>query len=439
MNRKIFSIFALMLAMMMIFASCGGEEAVAKGYGDHVKLGYKYIGEGKYEEAVVEFDKAMEIDEKKSDAYYGKAEAMANDPEMNEEKALEIIDVLNIGFEKSGDKGLIDFNKTVAEIMEKKGFIDEAQVVLKEYEKLMDQFNGNKEIMDDARKGMEEFKKMTLPGENVATVSTGYSHAVGLKSDGTVVAVGNNDFGQCDVENWEDIVDVSAGVHYTFGLRKDGTVVFAGNNIVNGEPDESMNVVSDWTDIAAISANNGFDYIFGLKNDGTVVVAGISLQEERCDVGGWTDIVAISAGAEHTVGLKSDGTVMTAGRGYQGEFDANSWTDIVAISAGAYHTVGLKSDGTVVATNFGDNRSDVSDWTDVVAISAGGSHTVGMKADGTFVATGDNYAGQCNVSEWSDIIDFSAGPDCTIGLKNDGKVVAVGSPQMLNAGGWKLF
>ena len=35
--------------------------------------------------------------------------------------------------------------------------------------------------------------------------SGGRCHTVGLKSDGTVVAVGNNEFGQCDVGSWRDI------------------------------------------------------------------------------------------------------------------------------------------------------------------------------------------------------------------------------------------
>ena len=34
-------------------------------------------------------------------------------------------------------------------------------------------------------------------------VSTRSSHTVGLKSDGTVVAVGKNDKGQCDVSDWK--------------------------------------------------------------------------------------------------------------------------------------------------------------------------------------------------------------------------------------------
>lgn len=31
------------------------------------------------------------------------------------------------------------------------------------------------------------------------------SHCVALKHDGTVVAMGDNEYGQCDVSNWTDI------------------------------------------------------------------------------------------------------------------------------------------------------------------------------------------------------------------------------------------
>jgi len=44
-----------------------------------------------------------------------------------------------------------------------------------------------------------------------AMVAAGYSHTIRLKSDGTVVAVGDNEYGQCDVSGWSDIQQVSAG------------------------------------------------------------------------------------------------------------------------------------------------------------------------------------------------------------------------------------
>ena len=61
-------------------------------------------------------------------------------------------------------------------------------------------------------------------------VAAGWGHTVGLRADGTVVAVGWNEDGQCDVQDWRDIVAVVAGGVHTVGLRADGTVVAVGKN-----------------------------------------------------------------------------------------------------------------------------------------------------------------------------------------------------------------
>ena len=37
---------------------------------------------------------------------------------------------------------------------------------------------------------------------DIIQVATGAGHTVGLKDDGTVVAVGTNKFGECDVDGW---------------------------------------------------------------------------------------------------------------------------------------------------------------------------------------------------------------------------------------------
>ena len=66
---------------------------------------------------------------------------------------------------------------------------------------------------------------------------------MGLKADGSVVAVGKKKEGQCDVSDWRDIVAISAGGSHTVGLKSDGTVVAVGYNN-SGRCD-----VSDWTDI----------------------------------------------------------------------------------------------------------------------------------------------------------------------------------------------
>lgn len=95
-------------------------------------------------------------------------------------------------------------------------------------------------------------------------------HTLGLRSDGTVVAVGKNNRGQCNVEKWSDIVAISAGDFHSVGLKKDGTVVST------LEDEDSYKEIEKWSDIVAISA--GYGVTFGLKKDGSVLVAGYSTQ-----------------------------------------------------------------------------------------------------------------------------------------------------------------
>jgi len=71
---------------------------------------------------------------------------------------------------------------------------------------------------------------ITANFEYTPMVAAGGLHTVGLQSDGTVVAVGWNNNGQCNVTGWTGIVQVAAGVYHTVGLKSDGTVVSAGDN-----------------------------------------------------------------------------------------------------------------------------------------------------------------------------------------------------------------
>ncbi len=249
-------------------------------------------------------------------------------------------------------------------------------------------------------------------------IAAGCLHTVGLKSDGTVVSLGDNEYKQCLVSNWISIEAIFAGSFHTVGLKSDGTVVATGNN------DNGKCNVSAWTDIVQISA--GDYHTVGLKANGTVVAVGEN-SWNKCNVSTWTDIVAIAAGGDHTIGLKSDGTVVATGDTTTQVCAVTNWEDIVQISAGTLHTVGLKADGTVVASGYGDDgQCKVSRWKDIVRISAGDYHTVGLKANGTVVATGQNEDGECNVFHWKDIVAIAAGGHHTIGLKSDGTVVATG-------------
>ena len=41
---------------------------------------------------------------------------------------------------------------------------------------------------------------------DIVAISGGCAHTLGLKSDGTFVAIGNNEYGQCNVRNWSGVL-----------------------------------------------------------------------------------------------------------------------------------------------------------------------------------------------------------------------------------------
>jgi len=247
--------------------------------------------------------------------------------------------------------------------------------------------------------------RSTTPGINTSTwtnitqiANVGGASVIGLKSDGTVVATGDNINGQCNVSSWTGITQVAFSSNSTFGLKSDGTVVATGNL------NYGQSAVLNWTGIKQISA--GFIHVVGLKYDGTVVHAGTTILG-LTNVSSWSNITQISAGGDHTVGLKSDGTVVAVGENDQGQCNVQAWTGITQVSAGNYHTVGLKSDGTAVAVGLNTSpdyvgQCNVQTWTNLVQVSAGYDYTVGLKSDGTVVGTGSNYWGQLNgIEQWN--------------------------------------
>lgn len=257
---------------------------------------------------------------------------------------------------------------------------------------------------------------------------------LGLKSDGTVLAVCDDRFGkeQYNVSSWKDIIAVASGSRYFVGLMTNGRLVTTCKH-----PD-FIKELAVHKDIVAISVSDS--NTVALKSNGRVVTVNPYGSTLAFDTTGWRDIVAISSGLSHAVGLKTDGTVVTASCvGYKenGQCNVSSWKNIVSVAAGGSHTVGLKSDGTVIAVGNNENgQCNVSSWKDVVAISASSSVTIGLRADGSVLLT--EYDEE--VLSWEDIIAVSASASCVYGLKVDGSVVTNSESDFAkNVKNWKLF
>ena len=218
-------------------------------------------------------------------------------------------------------------------------------------------------------------------------------YTFGLRSDGTVLAVSSNNYGNCDVSDWTNIVALACGSHHTVGLRSDGTVLAGGWN-----------------------------------------------HQGQCDVGDWRDMVSIACGPYCTFGLRRDGTVLAVGENNDGRCNVGDWRDVVAIACSSFYTFGLRRDGTVLTAGgspFRQYQCDVSGWRDVVAITCGSGYIVGLRSDGT--AFGAGHADYGNLSGWRDVVDI-AYAGCLVGLRSDGTIVAAKKDKLaLAVSDWKLF
>lgn len=166
---------------------------------------------------------------------------------------------------------------------------------------------------------------LVLPGTRFSAIAAGSCHSLALKSDGTVVAWGDNSYGQSRA-GLSGVIAIAAGGNHSLVLRSDGTVVD-----------------SFW---------------------GQTVPIGLSR------------VIAIAAGSDHGLALKSDGTVVAWG------FESTVPSDlsgVIAIAAGAFYSLALRSNGTVVAFANGQSTEE-SGLSGVFAIAAGVSHSLALVA-----------------------------------------------------------
>lgn len=276
--------------------------------------------------------------------------------------------------------------------------------------------------------GTAYFSGKGFPGEsdiktwtNIVSICAKGRIVIGLKNDGTVVTAGNIDNYRIDTSMWRDIVAVEAGQQYIVGLREDGTLTAQGHN-GDGQTD-----IDDWTNIVSIAC--GWRHTVGLDSSGKVHITGYGsksqLDQIEENAAEWTDIIAISAGGGsnesgkrgHTVALKRDGTAVAVGDNSHGQCNVQgeNWTNLVAISAGDDHTVGLKADGTVVTTqepkSHADAGMEIRNWKNVVEVSAGYGFTIAVTevqndagdVQRTVIGDGNDHDGQRDTASWTDI------------------------------------
>ncbi len=173
-----------------------------------------------------------------------------------------------------------------------------------------------------------------------------------------------------------------------------------------------------------------------------------------------SNVVAASAGDNHTLFVKADGTLWAMGNNASGQFGIGSTpsttnrpvavaSNVMAVAAGTSYSLFVKNDGTLWAMgsngsgqlgngNTTNTNRPVNVASNVVAAAAGYQHSLFMKADGTLWAMGYNAQGQLGIGSSdvnahatplqvdSNVAAVAAGIYQSLFMKADGTLWAMG-------------
>eukprot|EP00435_Cladocopium_sp_Y103_P074187 s257_g47.t1 len=278
-------------------------------------------------------------------------------------------------------------------------------------------------------------------------ISAGSDHTVLLRSDGSAVATGYNQYGQCNIPPLNEgmaYTQISAGHFHTVLLRSDGSAVAIGNNLYGQCNIPALDEGMAYTQIAAggchtvlLRSDGSKGHTVLLRNDGRAVVIGSNL-DGKCNIPPLDEGIAYtqaSAGTSHTGLLSSLPLRVAIGNNDWGQCDIPPLDEGMAytqISAGDSHTVLLRSDGSAVAIGRNDDRRcnipPLDEGTAYTQMSAGATHTVLLRSDGSAVAIGANGDGQCDIGREPGIRyvgDLTCGRDFALQLELVGEDDAV--------------
>ena len=259
---------------------------------------------------------------------------------------------------------------------------------------------------------------VTVAGQlltNAVAISAGRDHALALRDDGTVVAWGDNRFGQVSVPGQlKDVTAIAAGAIHSVALRRNGTVVEWGGTREGWSP-----MPLGLSNVVAIAA--GGSHTLALTRDGTVTMWGHS-QIYRGLPSGLSNVVAIAAGTDESrrdLAVKSGGSVV-------------EWSPLGGwIETG--DRIPLQEDGRTVYSIKAAYCPEIEGLGAVVAVVVGGAQSLAIRGDDTVVQweKGDNANAASHIS-------LRPSPPATNGLVAIGgqilsNVVAVAAPASTGA------
>ncbi|MFM7052134.1 MAG: FG-GAP-like repeat-containing protein [Planctomycetota bacterium] len=239
-------------------------------------------------------------------------------------------------------------------------------------------------------------------------VAAGTDHTALLRSDGTVVCVGSNAAGQCDVVDSILAYDmIRCGSNFTLVRDLNGDIVGWG---ANGAGAGVPPVLSGRADDFA----GGLDHAVALIGDGTVVFWGDNGEGEQTQptLGAGVTVSAVAAANNITAFLKSDGTVEVVGDNALGQLNVpalGTGQSYASVRAGGFTVGARRSDGQIVM--WGNTSNDLDDAPATPADSVFDDFEIGNGFAGAV------YALDCDDDGLADIVEISG--DITLDCNGD--------------------
>lgn len=246
-------------------------------------------------------------------------------------------------------------------------------------------------------------------------ISAGGAHSLALTADGSLWSWGING----DGSYYGDLGDGTT-VNRPFPVEVADVTSCGGQTISN-----VVTMAGDGDECTVVADANGTVWTCGENEHGQLGNGSDSLyQLVPTPIGGVSNVVSVAAGDGHTLTLRWDGTVFAWGEDASGQLgigpasgSTNSTTPvqsqipaqtaIVAIAAGANHSVALDRNGKVWTWGLGNTGQlgyggtgntnlpiQVAGISNVVAIAAGFDHTMALTADKRVWTWGGNVSGQ---------------------------------------------